>query len=681
MIASLPVRTSQAPASAAEAESTRLRLTFLSLLVVSLFVLLFARLWFLQVMAGERYAEAAEGNAVRTISLEAARGRLFDRDGELLVRNRYAQVVSIQPSEMGDQTEAVLADLADLLGLSVDEIKRRAGNSRVSPFRPKPIDFDVPDDIVFYIHENASTRYPGVYAERLPLREYPHGDLAAHLVGYTGQVSADELALPEFEDYDPGDPIGWAGVERTYESALRGVEGRRQVQVNARGDVLGDVQMVEPEPGSDLRLTIDLQAQELAEEALADGIGVARRQHDTDDGVGRGGTFAAPAGAVVVMDPRDGAIVAMASYPTYDPVRFVGGVGQDYWDYLGDPGNDFPLINRAVAASYPPGSVFKVVTAAAALEYGYMNSATQLPCPGTFEYNESVYANWTRRDSGPMDLATALEQSCDTVFYQLAQAMYEDETAVPEGEPFVERLSEEARGWGFGQRTEVDLPGERPGVVPGRVWRREFWQNARDQYCTQAQTYRSGTYERQLFDELCSPQGAAWRGGDAVNMSIGQGDVQTTPLQVANAFAAIANGGTLWSPHVGAEILHRDGTAEPVEPEPVGTLPITPENLAYIEAGLVRVTQPQGTAGSVFGDFPVQIAGKTGTAEIKPKQPFAWFVGYNTEPVEGQEYVIVAMVEEGGGGSQTAAPIVRRIFEGLFGLGGDAPITPGAVTD
>jgi penicillin-binding protein 2 len=682
VLTSVAVHFSPPPVSADQTESTRLRLAFLGLMVVSLFVLLIARLWFLQVMAGEQYAAAAEGNAVRTLSVEPPRGRLLDRDGEPIVRNRYAQVISVQPGEIPpERKQAVLSDLADLLGISVAELQARMQRSRVGPFRPRPVAIDVPTDIVFYIHENASTRFPGVYAERLPLREYPYGTLAAHLVGHLGEISADQLSEPQFKDYRSGDVVGWTGVERAYEPVLRGVKGRRQVLVNAAGKVLGNFTEEPPKPGGDVQLTIDLQAQEQVEQALARGIEVAQRQHDKEEGPGRGGLFKAPAGAAVVLDPRNGEVIAMASFPTYSPAEFVGGVSQQYWNWLQDKENAYPLINRVIQASYPPGSVFKVVSTAAALQGGYVSRSSQLPCPASFEWNGSIYRNWQRRDSGSMDLATALEQSCDTIFYQLARSMWQDEQATPRGQPVSERLADQARRWGLGRDTGIDLPGERPGVVPGREWKHEFWKQARDGYCVQAQRPDLGSYTRRLYTELCSPRGAVWRGGDEVNMAIGQGDVQTTPLQVANLFAGIANQGTIMRPHVVRQIVHRNGTREAVKPKPLVTLPISSGDLDYMEAGLARVTGPNGTAGAVFNGFGIPIAGKTGTAEFgKSKQPFAWFVGYNTVPVNGAQYVAVVMVEEGGGGSQTAAPIVRHIFEDLFGLK-ETAIAPGTATD
>jgi penicillin-binding protein 2 len=675
------VRSTNAPPSAEQVESTRLRLTFLALLVVSLFVLLFARLWFLQVMAGEQYTARAAGNAVRTVSIQAPRGRILDRHGEPIVRNRSAAVVSVQPAEMGDRQAEVFADLADLLGMSVEDIQRRVDVSRVNPFRPKPIAIDVPDETLFYIHENSADRYPGVYAETVPLRTYPHGSLAAHVVGYTGEISAEELEQPDYEGYRPGDIVGWAGVERSYERQLRGTDGVRRLEVDARNRVLREIEHTPPVPGNDVRLTIDLRAQQITEEALLTGIEVARTVPDAGTGPGRGGTYKAVAGTALVMDPRTGEIVAMASLPTFEPDAFVGGVSRDYWAFLQDPANHFPLINRAIQSSYPPGSVFKVVSTAAALEEGYLGQGDRLPCPRRFEFGGRTFNNWRTHDRPAMNLLEALVDSCDTVYYELARRMWSDEQreaeGLADGQFPRERLAEHARAWGYGQRQGIDLPGERAGVVPGRQWKREFWEASKDTYCSQARTQPEGSHAQRLYADLCE-FGDRWFGGDAVNMSIGQGDVQTTPLQVVNTLAAVANRGTLHRPHVVREVDLPDGGVERREPEVVASPPVSRANLDYIHAGLVGVARPGGTAGSVFGDFPLPAAGKTGTAEFKPKQPIAWFAAY--APADEPQYVVVAMVEEGGGGSQVAAPIVRRILEGLLDVGA-SEIDPGEKTD
>lgn len=653
-----------------QAESTRLRLTFLALLVASLFVLLFARLWYLQVMAGVEYASLAEGNAVQTVRLEAPRGRILDRDGEVLVDNRYAFVVGVQPAELPDddvEADAVISDLADLLGLEAGQILDRIENSRVSPVRPRPVAVDVPEEIILYIWENQSTRYPGVYAELLPRRVYPQGETAAHVLGYLGEIDQEQLNSGAYEGYRAGDIIGRAGVELTYESVLRGAEGLRRLEVRPNGDVIRQLDEVLPTPGSDLRLTLDLDVQRTAEEALRLGIEEARRTPDERE---IAPTLEAPAGAVVVVDAGSGELHALVSFPAYDPAEFVGGVSRSYFAELMDPENNQPLINRAIESSYPPGSVYKIVSASAALERGYVGPTSQLPCPSTWYWNETPFRNWRSFDSGSLTMAQSLIESCNTVYYELARRMWNDEQARG-GEDEV--LAEEGREWGFGRRLGIDLPGEAAGVVPGREWKRSFWERHRETYCASAANAEPGTRAYDILTELCSEEGAKWRGGDAVNMSTGQGDVQTSPLQIATAYGAVANGGILHRPHVGLEVRQRDGTTELISPEPVGALSIADSTLAVLRSGLRGVTSV-GTASSVFADMPVTIAGKTGTAEFgKSRQPYAWFAGYNVEPADAPDadakhYVVVAFVEEGGGGSQTAAPIVRRVFEEILDL-------------
>ena len=655
----------QRPRAEEELESTRLRLTFLALLTVLVFALLLGRLWYLQVMAGERYVELAQGNAVRTVALVAPRGEIFDASGELLVGNEYVNVVSVQPSEIPDERrDAVYADLADLLGTTVADVEERIASATVSSLRPKPVAVDVPEDLILYIWENQSTRYPGVYAERLPQRRYPGGNLAAHVLGYTGEISSEELESPAYEGYRAGEQIGWGGVERSYESALHGTEGLRDLEVDARNRVVRQINEVLPEPGADLHLTLDIATQQAAERALVKGLRLARRTPDTAEDRS-GGTFAAPAGAVIVMRPT-GEIVAVASYPAFDPSQFVGGVSSDYYASLLDPDNHRPLLNRAVQSAYPPGSVFKPITASAALRNGFMTSHSTLPCPAAWDYNGATYRNWASYHMGSMNLAESLEHSCDTVYYELARRMYTDEVNT---DADVEYVTKEAHDWGLGQRLGVDLPSEAEGTVPGSAWRRDYWERTREETCARAEAAEEGEGKR-LLEELCSEQGARWRGGDAVNMSIGQGDVQATPLQIVTAYAAIANGGTLYQPHIGSELRYANGSVDKIASKKLGELPLGDSHLSVIRRGLEAVTKPGGTAGAVFGDFPISTAGKTGTAEAGEKQPFSWYAGY--APADDPQYVVVSVVEQGGGGSRVSAPIGRRVFEHLF----DVPVSP-----
>lgn len=638
--------------AADEAESLRLRLTFLVLLVVSLFVLLLARLWFLQIMAGEQFVAQATGNAVRTVTLDSPRGKIVDRDGETLVRNRFAPVVAVRPEEMGDEREEIYADLADLLGMDAEEVAERAESLRYGPFRPRPIATDVPVDVVSYIHEHSATRYPGVYAETMPLREYPHGELAAHLLGYVGEISSEDLDKERYAGYQRGQLIGWAGIERGRERSLRGTPGQRRLEVDPTGEVMRELGETSPVPGSDLRLEVDRESQAVLEEALDEGMEVAR----DDD-------LPATAAAGVVLDPRDGGVVAMASKPTFEPGQFVGGITHDEWDRLNDPDNDFPLINRAVQSAQPPGSVFKVVTSLAALDEGVVNPGTHLDCPGVWEWNTFRYPNWTGRDSGPVDLVDAIAESCNTYFFELARRMWQAEQR--EGEDPRERIQHHARQVGLGEPTGVDLPSEREGIVPGRQWKREYWERTRETTCAQAEAAESADSDNaELLRELCE-EGWRWRGGDAVNLAIGQGDLLVTPLQMANVYAAIANGGTVWRPRVAEAAIGPDGETTEFEPERLAELSYSRAHLDAIRQGLVEVNE-RGTAAAVFDGMPLRVAGKTGTAQNKPKEDISWYVGY--APAEDPRYVVAVMVEEGGGGGETAAPISRRVFEGLFDL-------------
>lgn len=680
--------------SADHAESTTLRLTFLSLLVVSLFVLIFARLWYLQIMSGDTYEAQAVGNRVDAIALEAPRGSILDADGEPIVRNRYAPVVSIMPREVPeDRKDEIFAILSEMLALTPEEIERRAESTRAGEFRPRPVAVDVPDDVIAYIHENGHAEFPGVYAETLPLREYPNDDRAAHLLGYLREIGEDELSQERYADYRMGEQIGQGGLEQAYESVLRGQDGRRRLEVDATGSVLRELDQEDPVRGSDVRLTLDLEAQAVVEEALEEGIRNARQQPDDGVGEGRGGSFRAPAGAAVVLDiANQSSVVAMASFPTFDPGAFVGGISDAGYAGLIDEGAGIPLLNRAIQSSYPPGSVYKVVSAAAALEDGYLGPGEAVDCPGewTWPATESTYRNWDPTDNGFLTMPEALRDSCNTVFFQLARLMFNDEVnalrAVGDEPPTEEELqalheplADMSRAWGLGAETQVDLTGERQGIVPGRVWKRDYWESTRRSTCQQAAEVDDGS-RRALLSELCN-DGYRWRGGDAVNMSVGQGDLQTTPLQIANAYAALANGGTLYSPRVASEVIGPDGEVTPLEAEVLGELPVSPANLDAIRQGLLAVTAEGGTAAEVFDapDFPIRIAGKTGTAEYKPKQPIAWFAGYG--PAEDPRYAVVAMVEEGGSGSQNAAPIVKRIFQGLLPGLEETEIEAGAVAD
>jgi penicillin-binding protein 2 len=651
--------------------SPALRLTFLTVIVIGLFVALFSRLWFLQVLAGDRYVELADTNRLRTVVTEAPRGRILTADGQELVKNRPALTISAERQLLldgtdqprGEEAERVLDRLSDLLQLDRAEVVERLTSRRYSPFRAVPVAFDVAPEVVFAVREQQEL-FPGVVAEMLPVRTYPHGTVAAHMVGYLGEISESELADPAFADYRGGDLVGRGGLEETYEADLRGAEGQRVLEVTAQNAVVEVISEREPVQGHDLVTTLDLDLQMAVERLLEDGIVASRSEIHTASGRNLPST----GGSAIVLDPRDGSILAMASYPSFDPREFVGGVTQDYWAEITDPENFTPLFNRPIQAAHPPGSVFKTVTGAAFMEAGLVGPHTELPCPPSWQLADITFNNWNRVNEGSMGLAEALKRSCDTYFYELAHRQWQREQA--DGGAAAEILPPVADRWGFGRQLGIDLPSERTGTVPGREWRREYWERHRAGYCSNAEELPEGTYGQQINADLCQ-FGGNWRGGDAVNTSIGQGDVLSTPLQVAASYMAVANGGTVFRPHLGRAVVGLDGeVVRRVEPEVVSEVGLDSTEMAAIQDGLRRVVMHErGTAYGAFDGFPldeVPVAGKTGTAELKPKVPFAWFAAY--APAGDPEFVVVVNVEEGGGGSQTAAPIARNILEHLFGI-------------
>ena len=669
--------------STPDASNPTLRLTVLTVLAAMLLGALLSRLWFLQVLAGDRYAELAQSNEVRTVLTEAPRGRILDRNGDELVKNRVAHTISADRNRLLDaagnprdeQAEEVLGRLSDLLELPRDEIVERMTSVRYSPLRPTPIAIDVAPEIVFAVSEHAEL-FPGVVAERLPVRTYPYGDLGAHVIGHVAEISADELEEDFYRQlgYQPGDVVGKAGIERAYEEYLQGTEGLRRLRVNASGTVLSVLGERGYVPGDDVVTTIDAEIQGEVENILEQGVLASRNEIHRSSGKPLKSTGA----SAVVLDPRNGEVVAMASYPTFDPREYVGGLSEAYARYLypreGDPDTNAPAINRAIASAQPPGSVWKIVSGMSALKAGQITPDTQVNCPGVFDQWEKY--NWNRSNEGPMDLSTALKRSCDTFFYTLSfNEWLTENRAVEAGQDPDEVWQQVARDFGFDEPLGIEIPGERGGTVPGRQWKRDYWERTKDTTCAKAESSPPNTYQRRLYTELCN-EGYVWRGGDAVNMSIGQGDVQATPLQVASAYAAVANGGTVWRPHLGREIRSADGElVTTIDPEPASHVEAPEAYWQELRTGLQEVVMgDRGTATTPFIGFPldtIPVAGKTGTAEAGSTEiPYSWFASY--APANDPQYVVVVMVEEGGGGSQTSAPIVRRIYDAIF----DLPVEP-----
>jgi penicillin-binding protein 2 len=637
----------------------RARLAMLSILVLTLFVALSSRLWYLQVLAGERYGDLAEGNRVRQVVVEAPRGRILDAGGRVLVRNRAAWAVTVKPTQLGDRRREVLGRLARLLGTTRARLEARIADYTGSPLRGIPVAEDVPTRQLFYLTEHAD-RFPGVAPEVLALREYPAGPAAAHVLGYVGEISSDELSQRRFRGYRAGDIVGKAGVELTWDRWLRGHDGVQDLEVNAAGEVVRALGGRPPVPGRDLQLTLDLNLQVSVERSLAEGMRAARRLPDTR----RGGTYPAPAATAVVLDPDDGAVLALASLPQYDPRRFVGGISRrDFARYAGSPGH--PLLDRAVQSAYPPGSTWKPFTALAGLDAQVITPTSAYRCPGSFTLGGYTKRDWTPRGHGTVRLGDSLRLSCDVYYYNLAARLGDQERAQEaRGQKPDERMQATARQFGFGRRPAIDLPYGAEGTVPTRAWRRRFWEENRKAYCAGSSA---------LYRELCRG-GWRWQGGDNLNIAIGQGDLQVSPLQLAVGYGALANGGTVYRPHLGRALLDPAGgrVVRRVQPRVAGVAKVPGGALAAVGQGLAGVPAA-GTAAPAFAGFPLDrfpVAGKTGTADLPPQAPFAWFASY--APVGDPRYVVVVMVEQGGHGGESAAPVARAIYQKLFRL----PVTP-----
>ncbi|MGH9165544.1 MAG: penicillin-binding protein 2 [Acidimicrobiales bacterium] len=624
-------------------ESARFRLTVVGVVVISLFSALFARLWYLQVIDTDNLQALATQNQRRVVYEAAPRGRILDRQGRPLVENRMSEVITVQRQEVADRPE-VLGRLAALVGISRPELLRRMADLRYSRYRPVPVAEDVREETVVYLREHAAD-FPGVEAKAVAERSYPTGPVAlgAHVLGYVGEINDTELAARQDQDYRLGDDIGKSGVEQAYEKELRGRPGRIVLEVDASGRVLRTLPGSRPPVrGNDVQLTVDLDVQRAAEESLGQAL-VANRERSERQG---GQSFVSPAGAVVVLDPKDGSVLAMASYPTYNPADFNNGIKPDVYRGLQDPASYRPLTNRAIAGLYAPGSTFKLVTALAALQRGAITPASTFLDEGTYRLRNCrgercVYRNAGSRAYGRVNLSRALTVSSDAFFYDLGANFWfgggADSLAI----------QEVARQLGMGQRSGIELAGEYKGRIPDPESRRLLHeQNA-----------------------TAFPEGK-WRAGDNVNLSIGQGETVVTPLQLANAYATFANGGTVYAPRLAARVLRADGkTVRDTATREVRRVPIDATQRATIMQGLTgAVADTAGTAFAAFTGFPLDsfaVAGKTGTAQVSRRQDTSLFAAFG--PASNAQYAVAVVMEESGFGASAAAPVARRIFDVLAG--------------
>jgi penicillin-binding protein 2 len=624
-------------------ESRKGRFLALRALIVLAFIILVAQLWLLQVVQGAVYRNQADLNRLRVYSARAPRGVIYDRRGILLVRNVPSFTVSILPADLpksgrnnnrsktpepGPSRAQVFARLGNLLHRSAAEIQRAVeeGQAQNGLYEPVTIGTNVERDTAFLIEEQ-SLALPGVRVDIEPVRQYVEGALLSHIVGYVARISPQELEK-ERESYSASDRVGKTGVELTYERELRGSKGKKQVEVDAQGREVRLLYQMAPRPGDNLTLTIDLELQRQITRALEEGMRGANSK----------------AGAVVALDPQSGQVLAMVSLPSYDNNLFSGDISkEDYQRLTKDPMR--PLFNRAVGAAYPPGSTFKMVTASAGLQDRVVKKDTVITCNGVLviphKYDPtSNYKFWcyVRSGHGPLTIVDAIAYSCDVFFYSVGGG-FEDFVGLG-----VNRLGKYASDFGLGASAGIDLPGESPGLVPNEKWKLA-----------------------QPFNIYQEP----WLTGDTYNMSIGQGYLLSSVLQMANVTAAVANGGTLYKPQVVYQVSDSEGKViRPFAPQKIRTLPISKANLEIVREGMTAAVS-HGTARGL-GLTGVTAAGKTGTAEYGAPdaqgahRAHAWFAAF--APVENPRIALVVFVEDGGNGAKVAVPIAARILKYYFGL-------------
>ncbi|MFC4061001.1 penicillin-binding protein 2 [Planomonospora corallina] len=652
----------------------RRRLIVLQLLMVALLVLLVGRLWQVQVVDGAKYATAATQTRTREVVVPAVRGLILDSAGRPLVRNRTTLVISVDRTKLGrmeDGGRAVLARLGAVLGRDPQELRLRmrpcdAKVSRPcwagSPHQPIPVDADVSTAQALQIMERQEM-FPGVIAETQAVRDHPYGSAAVQALGYLQPVTKEELERREGlkAEFSGVDMAGRDGLEEVYDDELRGTPGRRRVQVDRLGRLLGVEHETPGKSGLTLITSLDAKVQAVAERAVAEAMKSAPK---------------ADGAAAVVLDARTSRVIALASVPSYDPKVWAGGIREDEYERLLSDKAGKPLVSRAIKGEFAPGSTFKMSSVAAMLRAGYPING-HYNCPGVYMVGSRAFHNFRGRSLGSMTLHTALVKSCDTIFYRAAYEQWlKDGGLRPKGKP-KEVMARTARAFGFGRPTGVDLPGESPGRIPDRTWKKKMWAATRDVNCKNAKDgYRDlagsdggrAAFLTRLAHENCL-EGHLLRPGDAANFSIGQGDVLVTPLQLATAYAALVTDGRLRSPRLGWALVRSDGTrVREIEVPVRGRLPVSAAERAYIKRALSQVAS-DGTAAGAFQGFPmkkVRIGGKTGTAEVYGKADTSWFASF--APVEDPRFVVVAMVSQGGLGSAAAAPAVRKIYEGIYGF-------------
>jgi penicillin-binding protein 2 len=654
-------------------ENPRVRFGTLALVCLGLFAALFARLWYLQVLNADAYRVVATRNATRTLVIPAPRGRILDRNGNVLVDNTPTKVVAIDRQTMADvsDSDAVLSRIAALLNryekpkkrFTLASIKDTLAHNRVGPYDPVPLAQGVSDDLQVYLTEHRA-EFPGVVAETQLLRQYHYGSLAAQVLGYVGPISDAMWQKYEHaaDPYPKDAVVGRAGVEQSFEKYLRGKDGKRVVEVRPHGSIVRTEKVTPPVPGNDVYLTVNIDAQSVAEQSVAQSLAQARTIVDQHTGK----YPPAPAGSAILIDPRNGQVLAMASNPTYDPEVFVPSISNADWAALNAKANFTPFLNRTVGDLYSPGSTFKLITALAGLHTGLINSTTTVDDPGVYPILGCTPAgtpacNKRNDDSeinGPTNLQAAITKSSDYYFYRIGDLFWQNSAKKQWGPTPIQDM---ARSLGFAKATGIELPDEQVGRIPDPAWKAAY-----------------------VKANHGNPDDGRWYSGDNLNLAIGQGAVDVSPLQLADAYGQFANGGVRYQPTL---LLKVTGAFEPTKvlktskPVVAGRITIEPSWQATLMAGFEGVIT-DGTAAAPFEGFPqatFPIGGKTGTAEVgaDPNNPLSsnsFFVGFGPNP--NARYVGVAVLEQAGYGGTYAAPVVRDLLQPLAESGHFPKVTP-----
>ena len=667
---------------------SRLSLLVVQILIVSLMTALFGRLFYLQVAAGPKYREAALSIQSRDVVAPATRGLIVDGYGVPLAMNKAGLAITIDRiaiDKLEDKGVGVMKRLAALLNLKYEDVYQntrlcgelpkgeKAGCWQGSRYQPIPITKSADPDIALQIVER-SDAFPGVDAQPVAIRNYPsYLDVnAAHVLGYVGPLTESDLLESNGKQYFRSETIGKTGLEIQYDSFLRGEPGIRTVIVDRKESITRESQNTKPIPGDHLVTSLDVRLQAATEKALKDAVLRGRANGYTSD-----------SGAAIVMDVRTGQILALASYPTYDPNSWEKGLTVKQASDLFSEKKSVPALNRAIQGLFAPASTFKVVSVVAAADAGYDINANY-DCPSQVQVGTRAFQNFDSKNQGRMDMKKAIAVSCDTIWYQIAfDEWLRDGGLKPKSNPN-DYFFKAAQAFDITEKVGIDLPSESRSRLADRAYKKRWHDQNKDFYCN----YKDRTTKAQqtpfllqLAAENCV-DGDKIRAGDAVNFSIGQGDTVVTPLKLTQMYAAIANGGTIWQASIAKAVVKTDGTVvKTFTPAKLGTLDVEASTIKFLQQSLREVVV-SGTGAGVFAGFPIEISGKTGTGQVFGKNPdgslkddTSWFASY--APSNNPRYAVVMMVGQGGFGASTSGVGVRQIYEALFGVSGNE-IVPGA---